>query len=107
VPELRKGCNRGSPQKHDSETADSLGGAQAPWTSKSGPHRDAQAGRTEVKGTIAPSGCCWAEVRWMRGTRRSIEGCMFVVCVFRFVLMMSRRSVGRDTLILLLKLIVI
>lgn len=29
---------------------------QPPWTSKSGPQREAHAGRPEVKGTRAPSG---------------------------------------------------
>jgi hypothetical protein len=43
-------------QKHDWEGAVRTGGAQAPCTLKRGPHRDAQAGSLEVKGTITPSG---------------------------------------------------
>ncbi len=55
VPELSKRVSRESVQKQFSSTVESLGGAHAPWTSKRGPHREAQAGRVE-NGTIGPSG---------------------------------------------------
>jgi hypothetical protein len=62
VPVFIMGESRLSPQKQVEETDGTTGGTQAPCTSKSFPHTDAHAGRTEVKGTIAPSatGIDWA-----------------------------------------------
>jgi hypothetical protein len=47
-----------------------LGGVQAPCTSKSLEHLEAQAGRIEVKGTIRPSAAARALTR---GTKRKIR----------------------------------
>ena len=47
---------RGSVQKQLSFTVAMFGGVHAPCTSKRGPQSDAQGGRSEVKGTMSPSG---------------------------------------------------
>lgn len=60
MPWSKKGVSRGSAQKHVDEVVAILGGVQAPCTSKSFPHFEAQAGKTEVKGTIRPSATAWA-----------------------------------------------
>ena len=56
VPSLSKTVSRESVQKQFSSTAVVAGGEHLPCTSKRGPHREAQAGRPELKGTITPSG---------------------------------------------------
>jgi hypothetical protein len=62
----------GSAQKQEEEVAAMLGGVQAPWTSKSLPHFEAQAGRTEEKGTMRPSAAACAEMRGMMLESRRI-----------------------------------
>lgn len=57
VPESMIGVSLLSAQKHDVDTVVIAGGEQAPCTSNSFPQSEAHAGRTEVKGTITPSGC--------------------------------------------------
>jgi hypothetical protein len=57
-----------------------FGGVQAPCTSKSLPQRDAQAGRTDVKGTMAPS-AAWVCVLVRRGRERMARR-KGVVCIF-------------------------
>jgi hypothetical protein len=49
-------ARRESVQKQLSSVVAMWGGVHAPCTSKRGPQRDAQAGRTEEKGTMSPSG---------------------------------------------------
>lgn len=92
--------SRGSAQKQEEEVAAILGGVQAPWTSKSLPHLEAQAGRTEEKGTMRPSATACAEMRGMMLESRRI----IWVCILRFEcglfrgegLSRRRRSNDRD-----------
>ena len=89
VPVFRKGFSRGSAQKQADEAAAIAGGVQAPWTSKRGPHLDAQAGRPEEKGTIRPSAAAWADMRGvMLESRRK---------VWTRILRMSDRYCGENT----------
>jgi len=72
----KNGVRRVSLQKHCWLAEGWAGGAQAPCTSKRGPHLEAQAGRVE-KGTMAPLGCAWAfvkERRVRRGMMVEVEG---------------------------------
>jgi len=62
VPESSKGVSRVSVQKQLSLISAIFGGVHAPCTSKRGPHLEAQAGSTDEKGTISPSGDAVASV---------------------------------------------
>lgn len=73
VPSLLNASSRPSAQKQALS-------AHPPWTSWRGPHRVAQAGRTDVKGTRAPSAACpWAYVGVVKARRvvkKRVEYCI-------------------------------
>jgi hypothetical protein len=77
------------------------GGLHAPCTSKSLPQREAQAGRTDVKGTITPS-AAWVCVLVRRGRERTarrkgvvcvLENIFFFFCVGLRIGLGERKSI--------------